>query len=381
MMMQLSPAFLALLAFVISANAGSIPSGASLQAREPLADLAAVEDLYIREVGDELYARGLDLELGERDLFDDDFQLERRDPPKNVPGSVPQIPNAPQAPNMPNLPNVPNVNGKGKGRNMQETINYSTGPNGQWTETIDETIGRPGGKFKENIKETITGCVPSSFISFWLYGGALTIFFYRNKNKPGQFNMKETVTMEKDRSRNGSPPAVSAAPASANKKLQETNKNRPTNIKKNKRSFEDFDLRERELDNFDLEGRDFSETINYQMGPNGQYTETVGKKMGRPGGKFQETVNEVIKGYVNSWFAKLESYLSLLSIDRNKNRPSQYTETKNVEKDWKNKQGKKTQENVKINESVKNGKPTNFRETMNVKKNKRALYDIYDDLD
>jgi hypothetical protein len=164
MMMQLSPAFLTLLAFVVSTNAGPIPSGASLQAREPLPDLAAIEDLYIREVGDELYARGLDFELDERDFFDDDSQLERRDPPKNVPGSV--LPNVPQAPNMPNLPNVPNVNGKGKGRNMQETINYSTGPNGQWTETIDETIGRPGGKFKENIKETITGCVPSSFPSF-----------------------------------------------------------------------------------------------------------------------------------------------------------------------------------------------------------------------
>jgi hypothetical protein len=124
--------------------------------------------------------------------------------------------------------------------------------------------------------------------------------------------MKETVTMGKDRSRNGSPPAVSAAPVPANKKLQETNRNRPTNIKKNKRSFEDFDLRERGLDNFDLEGRDFSETINYQMGPNGQYTETVGKKMGRPGGKFQETVNEVIKGYVNSGFAKSGYLLTIV---------------------------------------------------------------------
>jgi hypothetical protein len=70
-----------------------------------------------------------------------------------------------------------------------------------------------------------------------------------------------------------------------------------------------------------------------------------------------------------------------LSVDRNKNRPGQYTETKNVEKDWQNKQGKKTQETIKINEAVKSGKPTNFRETMNVKKIKRALYDIYDDLD
>ena len=160
-MMQLSPVFLTLLAFVISIKAGPIPSGASLQAREPFADLAGVEDLYIRELEDELYVRDLDLELDERNLFDDDSQLERRDPPKTVP-SVPQLPNTPQVPNMPNLPNVPNVNGKpGKSRNMQETINYTVGPNGQWTETIDETIGRPGGKFKETIKETITGCASS----------------------------------------------------------------------------------------------------------------------------------------------------------------------------------------------------------------------------
>ena len=122
--------------------------------------------------------------------------------------------------------------------------------------------------------------------------------------------MKETVTMEKNRFKNPSPPApsASAAPAPANKKFQETIKMKETvkngqtniketiNIQKNKRSFEDFDLEEREFDDFDLKSRDFSETINYQMGSNGQYTETVNKNMGRPGGKFQETVNEVIKG-------------------------------------------------------------------------------------
>jgi hypothetical protein len=156
-MMQLSPAFLTLLAFVISANAGPIPSGASLQAREPFADLAAVEDLYIREIEDELYARDLDLELDERDLFDDDFQLERRDPPKNVPSVPGQRPNMPQPPNMPNLPNVPNGNGNGRGRNMQETINYQMGANGQYTETIDKKYGRPGGKFQETVNEVIKG--------------------------------------------------------------------------------------------------------------------------------------------------------------------------------------------------------------------------------
>jgi hypothetical protein len=204
--------------------------------------------------------------------------------------------------------------------------------------------------------------------------------------------MKETVNIEKNRFKSASPPATSAAPAPANKKFQETIKLKETvkngqtniketvNIQKNKRSFEEFDLEEREFDDFDLESRDFSETINYNMGPNGQYTETVNKKMGRPGGKFQESVKEVINGYVNAWFTKLGCSPSL-SIDRNKNRPGQYTETKNVEKDWVNKQGKKTQETIKINESVKNGKPTNFRETLNIKKNKRALYDIYDDLD
>jgi hypothetical protein len=67
-------------------------------------------------------------------------------------------------------------------------------------------------------------------------------------------------------------------------------------------------------------------------------------------------------------------------IDSNKDRPGQFADSKNVEKDWVHKQGKKTQETVKIKESVKNGKPTNFRETINLKKNKRALYNIYDDL-
>jgi hypothetical protein len=81
-----------------------------------------------------------------------------------------------------------------------------------------------------------------------------------------------------------------------------TNLRESINVKKIKRS----------LDDGDLEARDFSETINYQMGSNGQYTETVGKKMGRPGGKFQETVNEVIKGFVNSWFAKLECFLIIV---------------------------------------------------------------------
>jgi hypothetical protein len=65
------------------------------------------------------------------------------------------------------------------------------------------------------------------------------------------------------------------------------------NIQKDNRSL---DLEEREFDDFDLESRDFSETVSYNMGPYGQYLETVDKKIGRPGGKFQETVQEVIKG-------------------------------------------------------------------------------------
>jgi hypothetical protein len=115
---------------------------------------------------------------------------------------------------------------------------------------------------------------------------------YSNKNRPGQYT--ETKNIEKDRLNK------QGKKTQENVKINESVKNgKPTNFResinvKNKRSFDDGDL----------EARDFSETINYQMGSNGQYTESINKNMGRPGGKFQETVNEVIKGYVTSWFAK-----------------------------------------------------------------------------
>jgi hypothetical protein len=143
--MQLSPVFLTLLAFVISANAGPIPSDASLQAREPLADLTIVEDLYTRELEDELYARDFDLYLDERDVFDDGFQLERRDPP--------------QPPRLSKLPI------EGNGIISNEIIDYTMKPNGQQTETIDKTIGGPGRK-QEKVEEVFTECVSSSSSSF-----------------------------------------------------------------------------------------------------------------------------------------------------------------------------------------------------------------------
>jgi hypothetical protein len=59
-------------------------------------------------------------------------------------------------------------------------------------------------------------------------------------------------------------------------------------------------------------------------------------------------------------------------IDSNKDRPGQFADSKNIEKDWVNKQGEKTQETVKIDKLVKNGKP-NFRETINLQKQAGSL--------